>query len=157
MQYKNILLIILITSLVTISIFTAGCTDKEIPDGETSTPTATPTSTAIQTPTQTPTPEPTSEVSPTSTVEPEQHTIRIQNYMFIPQGGKEINQGDTIQWRNYEESSSKTRYLVSENDLWDGNQIIKYRKSFSYTFNETGIYTFYLKGRESIRCNVTVS
>ncbi|MCD4844647.1 MAG: hypothetical protein K8R25_09190 [Methanosarcinales archaeon] len=157
MQYKNILLIILITSLVTISIFTAGCTDKDTPNGETSTPTATPTSTAIQTPTQTPTPEPTPEESPTSTVEPEQHIIRIKNYMFIPQGGKEINQGDTIQWRNYEESSSKTRYLVSENDLWDGNQIIKYRKSFSYTFNETGIYSFYLKGRESIKCNVTVS
>jgi plastocyanin len=156
MQYKNILLIILITSLVTISIFTAGCTDKEIPDGETSTPTATPTSTAIQTPTQTPTPEPTPEVSPTPTNEPKQHMIQIKNYRFVTQK-KEINQGDTIQWRSFEDSSSDTRYLVSENGLWDGEQTIRYKRSFSYTFNDTGFYTFHLRNRETKKCNVTVS
>ncbi len=157
MQYKNILLIMLIISLMTISVLTAGCTDKETTDDETPTPGATPASTATQTPTSTPTSTPTPEISPTTTIEPKQHMIRIQNYLFIPQGGKEINQGDTVQWRNYEDSSSKTRYLVSENDLWDEYETIRYKKSFYYTFNDTGLYTFHLKGRESIKCNVTVS
>ncbi|MFV9630589.1 MAG: hypothetical protein ACNYWM_05920 [Methanosarcinales archaeon] len=161
MKYKNILLIMLVISLMTISVLTAGCTDKETTDDETPTPVATPASTATQTPTSTPTstptPEPTPEISPTPTIEPKQHMIRIQNYLFIPQGGKEINQGDTVQWRNYEDSSSKIRYLVSENDLWDEYETIRYKKSFYYTFNETGLYTFHLKGRESIKCNVTVS
>ncbi len=161
MKYKNILLIMLVISLMTISVLTAGCTDKETTDDETPTPVATPVSTATQTPTSTPTstptPEPTPEISPTPTIEPKQHMIRIQNYLFIPQGGKEINQGDTVQWRNYEDSSSKIRYLVSENDLWDEYETIRYKKSFYYTFNETGLYTFHLKGRESIKCNVTVS
>jgi plastocyanin len=151
----------LVISLMTISVLTAGCTDKETTDDETPTPGATPASTATQTPTSTPTstptPEPTPEISPTTTIEPKQHMIRIQNYLFIPQGGKEINQGDTVQWRNYEDSSSKIRYLVSENDLWDEYEIIRYKRSFYYTFNETGLYTFHLKGRESIKCNVTVS
>lgn len=161
MQYKNILLIMLVISLMTISVLTAGCTDKETTDDETPTPGATHASTATRTPTSTPTstptPEPTTEISPTPTIEPKQHMIRIQNYLFIPQGGKEINQGDTVQWRNYEDSSSKIRYLVSENDLWDEYEIIRYKRSFYYTFNETGLYTFHLKGRESIKCNVTVS
>jgi plastocyanin len=161
MQYKNILLIMLVISLMTISVLTAGCTDKETTDDETPTPGATPASTATRTststPTSTPTSEPTPEISPTPTNEPKNHMIRIQNYLFIPQGGKEINQGDTVQWRNYEDSSNKIRYLVSENDLWDEYEIIRYKRSFYYTFNETGLYTFHLKGRESIKCNVTVS
>ena len=157
MQYKNILLIMLVISLMTISVLTAGCTDKETPDGETPTPGATPMPTATQTPTSTPTPEPTPEISPTSTIEPKSHMIRIQNYRFVTQGAKEINQGDTVQWRNYEDSSSKIRYLVSENGLWDEYETIRYKMSFYYTFNETGSYTFHLKGRESVKCNVTVS
>ncbi|MEA3294764.1 MAG: hypothetical protein U9P81_07300, partial [Euryarchaeota archaeon] len=72
MQYKNILLIMLVISLMTISVLTAGCTDKENTDDETPTPGATPASTATRTPTSTPTstptPEPTPEISPTPTI-----------------------------------------------------------------------------------------
>jgi len=147
---KNAFSIIIITTLLAISIFAAGCTEPYI-EG-TSTPSATPTATA--TATATATPEPT-EVTPTSTAIPQEYMIRIMSYMFIPVGDKEINVGDTIQWRNFE-GSKQPRYLVNENGIWEEEQYLPFMRSVSHTFNETGEYTFYLKGRDTNILTITV-
>ena len=143
-------IIIIITTLLAISIFAAGCTEPYI-EG-TATPTATPT--AVATATATATPEPT-EVTPTSTAEPQKHYIRIDNRMFIPPQDKEINVGDTIEWRNREDTR-QPRTLVSEDGIWDEEQYLPYMRSVSYTFNESGSYTFHLKSRDTKKFNVTV-
>jgi plastocyanin len=147
MELKKAFSIIFVTTLLAISIFAAGCADiKPEPYIE---DTATPTATATATPnvTATETPEPT-EVTPTSTAVPQEYLIRITSYMFIPTGDKEINVGDTIKWRNFE-NSKQPRYLVNENGIWEEEQYLPYMRSVSHTFNETGEYTFYLKGRDT--------
>jgi plastocyanin len=154
MEPKKAISIILVTALLAISIFIAGCTDIQ-PEPyieDTATPTATPT--PIITATATPVPEPTN-VTPTSTAVPQEYQIRIMSYMFIPVGDKEINVGDTIKWRNFE-SSKQARYLVNENGIWEEDQELRYMRSVSHTFNETGEYTFYLKGRPSKILTITV-
>lgn len=154
MEPKKAFSIILVTTLLAISIFAAGCADiKPEPYIEdTATPTATPTPNA--TVTATATPEPT-EVTPTSTAVPQEYLIRITSYMFIPTGDKEINVGDTIKWRNFE-NSKQPRYLINENGIWEEEQYLRYMRSVSYTFNETGEYTFYLKGRDTKILTITV-
>ncbi|MBA1341584.1 MAG: hypothetical protein C5S40_05530 [ANME-2 cluster archaeon] len=153
MEPKKAFSIILVTTLLAISIFAAGCTEPEPYIEDTATPTA--TATATPNATATTTPEPT-EVTPTSTAEPQEFLIRIMSYMFIPVGDKEINVGDTIKWRNFE-NTKRARYLVNENGIWEEEeQYIRYMQSVSYTFNETGEYTFYLKGRDTKKLNVTV-
>ena len=147
---NNAFSIIIITTLLAISIFAAGCTEPYIED--TPTPTATPIATATATPTATP--EPT-EVTPTSTAIPQKIYIRIDNYMFIPPQDKEINVGDTIEWRNREDTR-QPRTLISEDGIWDEEQYLSYMKTVTYTFNETGEYTFYLKGRDTKILTVTV-
>lgn len=152
MELKKALSIVFVITLLTISIFAAGCTDIKpepyIEDTATATPTATVTATATEIP------EPT-EVTPTSTVVPREYMIRIDNYMFIPVADKEINVGDTIQWRNFEDTR-QARYLVNENGIWEEEQYLPYMRSVSYTFNETGAYTFYLKGRDTKILTITV-
>jgi len=151
---KKAFSIIFITTLLAISIFAAGCTDiKPEPYIEdTATPTA--TATAIPTTIPTATPEPT-EVTPTSTAVPQEYLIRIMSYMFIPVGDQEINMGDTIKWRNFE-NTKQARYLINENGIWEEEQYLPYMRSVSYTFNETGVYSFYLKGRDTRILTVTV-
>ncbi|MBC2709012.1 MAG: hypothetical protein HF977_15105 [ANME-2 cluster archaeon] len=150
MEPKKAFSIFIVTTLLAISIFAAGCTDiKPEPYIEdTATPTATPNATA------TVTPEPT-EVTPTSTAVPQEFLIRITSYMFIPVGDKEINVGDTIKWRNFE-NSKQARYLVNENGIWEEEQYLPYMRYVSHTFNETGEYTFYLKGRDTKVLTITV-
>lgn len=150
MEPKKAFSIFLVTTLLAISIFAAGCTDiKPEPYIEdTATATATPNATANVTP------EPT-EVTPTSTAVPQEYLIRITSYMFIPVGDKEINVGDTIKWRNFE-NSKQARYLVNENGIWEEEQYLPYMRYVSHTFNETGEYTFYLKGRDTKVLTITV-
>jgi plastocyanin len=153
MEPKKAFSIILVTTLLAISIFAAGCADiKPEPYIE---DTATPTATATATPTETPVPEPTN-VTPTSTAVPQEIFIRIMSYMFIPAGDKEINVGDTIKWRNFEDSK-KPRTLISDDGIWEEEQYLRFRQDVSYTFNESGIYSFYLQGRKDITMmNITV-
>ncbi len=154
MEPKKAFSIILVTTLLAISIFVTGCTEPEPYIEDTATPTATATATPTEIPTGTPVPEPTN-VTPTSTAVPQEYLIRIMSYMFIPTGDKEINVGDTIKWRNFE-NSKQPRYLVNENGIWEEEQYLPYMRYVSHTFNETGEYTFYLKGRDTKILTVTV-
>ena len=154
MEPKKAFSIILVTTLLAISIFAAGCAEPEPYVEDTPTPTATATATPTATATATPVPEPT-DVTPTSTAIPQKINIRIDNYMFIPVGDQEINVGDTIEWRNREDTR-QPRTLISEENIWEEEQYLSYMRTASYTFNETGEYTFYLKGRDTKKLNVTV-
>ncbi|MCG7847808.1 MAG: hypothetical protein MIO93_01325 [ANME-2 cluster archaeon] len=152
MKYTHAFLIMLVTAMLTLSVFGSGCTDTEPEIIET---TATPTVDATEDSTPEMTAEPTATPEPTTNPNPMEILIRIQSYMFIPVGDREINRGDTVQWRNFE-SSKASRVLVSENGIWEEEQYLSYMRHVSYTFNETGEYTFYLKGREAKKMNVTV-
>ena len=143
----------LVAAMLTLSVFISGCTDTE-PEIE-GTPTAVPTTDATEDETAVMTTEPTATPEPTPPPNPQEFLIRIDNYMFIPVGDREINRGDTLKWRNFEDTR-QARVLVNENGIWEDEQYLGYMRQVSYTFNETGVYAFYLKGRENKIMNVTV-
>lgn len=155
MVYKNFFSIAMVTTLVIVSIIAAGCTGQKPADEVVATPTATATVTPTQTATPEPTAEPTAQITPTAAGTPQEYIIRIEKYLIRPAGGKEINVGDTLTFRNFEMDTKKARTLVNEDGIWD-EQDIRYMKQVSYTFNQTGVYTFYLKGRDSNKWQVTV-
>lgn len=119
----------------------------------TSVPRSAPTITVTTTPTTTATQNAAIWVKSTP---PKTYMVKIDDYLLIPVGGKVINRGDTITFKNFEQHR-QARVLVSEDVLWDGKEkYLQYMRSVSYTFNETGVYTFYLKGREHNKWDVTV-
>ncbi|MBC2697900.1 MAG: hypothetical protein HF975_02665 [ANME-2 cluster archaeon] len=139
----------LVLTTLTVAVTATSYAETEPEDVGTATSTSTVQPTEEATPTITPT------ATPDATVEPKEYLIRIANYMFIPVGDKVIKVGDTIQWRNFEDTK-QSRYLVNENGIWEEEQYLPYMRSVSYTFNETGVYTFYLKGRVEKKLNITV-
>jgi plastocyanin len=153
MKSKSIFSIILIITLLTISLFAAGCTDNGS-DGSIVdvTPTATPTQTPTEQPTVESTEEPTAEATDGIEVP---NMARIDAYLILPAGGMKINVGEIVTFRNFD-SSKLTRVLVSEDGIWEEDQSLKYMRTVSYTFNEPGTYTFHLKGRETKKWILTV-
>jgi len=137
----------LVLTILTVPALAISYAETETVDVGTATSIATAQPTEEATPTVTPT--------PTETVESQEYLIRIANYMFIPVGGVTINVGDTVKWRNFE-TSEQPRTLVNENGIWEEEQYLAYMEFVSYTFNQPGMYTFYLKGREEIKMNITV-
>lgn len=53
--------------------------------------------------------------------------------------------------------TKQAQVLVNENGIWEDEQYLAYMRQVDYTFNEPGVYAFYLKGREDKKKqNVTV-
>lgn len=155
MKSKSIFSTILVIALLTISIFAAGCADNGSAVDET--PTATPTATAAPIQTEAPTLEPTEEPSPTIATDKIDVPIqaRLINYQILPAGGVEINPGDTVNFRNFD-NNKRTLVLISEENIWGTNPSLIYMRQISYTFNETGTYTFYVKPADNRKWTVTV-
>ncbi|MCS3924882.1 PKD domain-containing protein [Methanosalsum natronophilum] len=75
--------------------------------------------------------------------EPKTIQIRMQQLVFIP-SEVEINVGDTVVWRNLQTDPQRVFTLVSEDGLWESTSVT-YRRTMTYTFNETGTYDFYVR------------
>ena len=58
----------------------------------------------------------------------------------------EVDVGDTVTWNNLQRPK-KPIVLVSDDGLWEP-QTIYYGKSFAYTFQDTGTYTFVIEGTQ---------
>lgn len=58
----------------------------------------------------------------------------------------EVDVGDTVTWNNLQRPK-KPIVLVSDDGLWEP-QTIYYGKSFAYTFQNTGTYTFVIEGTQ---------
>ncbi|MDD3245621.1 MAG: cell surface lipoprotein [Methanosarcina sp.] len=90
-------------------------------------------------------------VQPAGT-EPETYLVRLRNYLFIP-SELEVNTGDIVVWRNFEESSVFT--LSSEEGLFE-DQRLGYGNTLNYTFSETGSYNFNVRGYSNMQMTITV-
>lgn len=89
----------------------------------------------------------------TSDIRSATYTVRLDNNMARP-SSLEIKQGETVAWLNIEDNPKRTFTLVSEENLFENTNLV-YKRSFTYTFNETGDYHFSVIGQP--RMNVTVS
>jgi plastocyanin len=81
-------------------------------------------------------------------------TIVLINNAFDPET-MEINQYDTVVWRNLNKPK-RSFVLVSEDNLWE-DFTLGYGKSFEYTFNETGNFGFSIQGERGLEGTVAVS
>ncbi|TFH04185.1 MAG: cell surface lipoprotein [Methanosarcina sp.] len=90
-------------------------------------------------------------VQPAGT-EPETYLVRLRNYLFIP-SELEVNTGDIVVWRNFEESSVFT--LSSEEGLFEDKRL-GYGNTLNYTFNETGSYNFNAREYPNMQMTITV-
>ncbi|MGB9929413.1 MAG: cell surface lipoprotein [Methanosarcina sp.] len=85
-------------------------------------------------------------------ISPNPYLVRLKDYDLIPPS-LEINTGDTVVWRNYQEST--VLYLVSKEGLFEG-QRIPYGRTFLYTFSQPGTYNFYVEGYPRMEMTITV-
>ena len=69
-----------------------------------------------------------------------------------------INQGDTVSWTNYD-PKDWSMTIVSEQGLWGGdNSYLKQSyRTFSHTFNESGIYGIHIREDPELRQIVIVN
>lgn len=172
----KLMVLLLVLSVVLLS----GCTGDEQPSPEenvtpeetvtpeevttpeeTETPAETETSEEVETPVETETEEnvtaeenETEEIPASNTsIRTSPYTIRLDNYRASA-SSLDIKEGETVAWLNFQDSPRRVFTLVSEQELFD-NQSLSYRRSFAYTFNETGTYNFTVVGQP--RMNVTVA
>lgn len=92
-----------------------------------------------------------SEMDPGS--DSEAHTIVLINNEFSP-GSTEVNQYDTVVWRNLNRPK-RAFVLVSEDNLWE-DFTLGYGRSFEYTFNETGTFGFSIEGERDMAGTVVI-
>jgi plastocyanin len=171
----KIIVLLLVLGVVLFS----GCTGNEQPSPEeNTTPDETVTPEEIATPEETETPaenetetpvvtEPEEEVTPeeneteegpavnTSSIRKAPYTIRLDNYR-ASSSSLDIKQGETVAWLNYQDSPRRVFILVSEQELFENTSLV-YRRSFAYTFNETGAYNFTVVGQPRMDVNITVN
>ncbi len=83
--------------------------------------------------------------------EPRTYLVRLREYVIIP-SELEINVGDLVVWRNFEDSVFT---LTSEEGLFE-DQRLGYGNTFNYTFTETGNYSFSVSGYPNMRMTITV-
>lgn len=88
------------------------------------------------------TPTPTEEVTPAQrAADIPSSTVLIRGSVFYPET-LEINKGEAVVWNNLNRPK-RTFTLISEEGLFE-NQAVGYGRIFTYTFNESGEYTFKL-------------
>lgn len=80
------------------------------------------------------------------------HLVRIKNYLLIP-STLEVNTGDMVVWRNYQESSVFT--LTSKEGLFEDQKLV-YGDTLEYVFTEPGTYSFNVKGYPQMSITITV-
>lgn len=90
-------------------------------------------------------------VQPGGTV-PTTHSVRLKDYLMIPPR-LEINTGETVIWRNYQESG--VLFLTSREYLFEDQRLV-YGDTFEYTFDEPGSYNFSVKGYPKMHMTITV-
>ncbi|HHV23503.1 MAG: hypothetical protein PHG79_06375 [Methanosarcina sp.] len=82
------------------------------------------------------------------------YTVRLDYYKASP-SSLEIKKGETVAWLNMQDNPRRVFTLVSEENLFENENLV-YRRSFAYTFNETGEYHFSIVGQPKMDVNVSV-
>ncbi|CAD7776126.1 hypothetical protein AIOGIFDO_01894 [Candidatus Methanoperedenaceae archaeon GB37] len=146
------------------TLLVAGCLDEGEKESNgtdqlNTTPSPSPTETLPQaltpspTPTVTPSPTQTPTSTPTPVREPQTYRVFVDSdygfYMVRPRPRTDldvknlkIRLGDTVEWEN-DDSYDYRLEIVSKEGLWSAPDgvLVMNGKRFSYTFNETGVYT----------------
>ncbi|AKB74155.1 Copper binding protein, plastocyanin/azurin family [Methanosarcina lacustris Z-7289] len=91
----------------------------------------------------------------TSGIRTAPYIVRLDNYRASP-SSLDLKEGETVAWINYHDSPRRVFTLTSEEHLFEDMGLV-YRRSFAYTFNETGTYNFTVIGQPRMTVNITVN
>lgn len=80
------------------------------------------------------------------------YLVRLKDFNAIP-SSLEIKQGDTVAWRNFQEST--VLFLSSKEGLFK-DQRLGYGQTFVYTFTQPGKYSFSVEGYPRMQMTITV-
>lgn len=80
------------------------------------------------------------------------YLVRLEDFNMIPPS-LEINTGDTVAWRNFQES---TVLFLSSNEGLFTDQRLGYGQTFVYTFTQPGTYSFNVEGYPRMQMTITV-
>jgi PBP1b-binding outer membrane lipoprotein LpoB len=163
---------VIVLLLVLGAVLLSGCVGNQQPSPEkNTTPTETVTPIETVTPVETMTPE--VNTTPAVTLPPEgnvtpaagmistpdlkntPYLIRLANYKASPTS-LEIKKGEIVAWMNLQENPKRSFTLVSQEGLFENANLV-YKRSFTYTFNETGNYNFTVVGQPKMNVSVSVA
>lgn len=83
------------------------------------------------------------------------YMVRLDNNR-ASSSGFEIKKGESVAWINTQDNPKRVFTLVSEENLFNNTSLV-YKRSFVYTFNETGDYHFSVVGKPRMNVNVSVA
>jgi plastocyanin len=83
------------------------------------------------------------------------YLVRLQNYKSSS-SSLTIKKGEKVSWLNLHDSPKRVFTLVSQENLFNNTSLV-YKRSFTYTFNETGDYHFSVIGQPRMNVNVSVT
>ncbi len=163
---------VIVLLLVLGAVLLSGCVGNQQPSPEkNTTPTETVTPIETVTPVETMTPEvnttPAVTLTPEGNVTPAAgmistpdlkntpYLIRLANYKASPTS-LEIKKGEIVAWMNLQENPKRSFTLVSQEGLFENANLV-YKRSFTYTFNETGNYNFTVVGQPKMNVSVSVA
>ncbi|HWR25558.1 MAG TPA: hypothetical protein VN278_04915 [Methanosarcina sp.] len=92
-------------------------------------------------------------VGPSPGIKTAPYLLRLENNK-VSSSNLEIKKGEIVAWINVQDTPRRVYTLVSEDNLFNNTNLV-YRRSFAYTFNETGDYKFTVVNQP--RMNVSVS
>jgi plastocyanin len=92
-------------------------------------------------------------VGPAPGIKTTPYLLRLENNK-VSSSNLEIKKGETVAWMNVQDTPRRVYTLISEDKLFNNTNLV-YRRSFAYTFNETGDYKFTVVNQP--RMNVSVS
>jgi plastocyanin len=133
---------ILITILMLAAVLVSGCADN-----------ADDTAMEEETVEETTVTEETVDDAVTAT-EGKDYAVRMEYYGAMKPAELELNKGDTIAWRNYKPQGTYT--LVSDDGLFE-DQEMDSNDAYSYTFTESGTFTFSVVDTPDMILTVTVN
>lgn len=82
------------------------------------------------------------------------YAVRMEYYGMMKPSELEINRGDSIAWRNYKPQN--TYVLVSDDGLFE-DQEMDSNDVYTYTFTESGTFTFSVKDTPDMTLTVNVN
>lgn len=84
----------------------------------------------------------------------EVYVVRLENLKVIKPSELNISRGDTVSW--WSEKRQGNYVLVSEDGLFP-DKTLSYSVPFTYTFNETGTYSFIVKDVPGMNATIRVN
>ncbi|MHC1602845.1 MAG: cupredoxin domain-containing protein [Methermicoccaceae archaeon] len=140
---------IMLAIVCMLTLFVAGCVDQinestNITPNATERPSPTGAAEGESNESVSTSPTPTGNITESGQIPTENRSVYMMEYSFSSRNAT-LYVGGQLSFVHHQTNDYPTFVLVSDEGLWK-NQTMNYGDVFSYTFNQTGVYHFHVKG-----------